>query len=176
MLCHQTPPSHTSLSVNRRLLYTWSRWHLRLSRCDRHLYKKRAQLSLCSLLWRYGRDSNRDPCVTGRYSNQLNYHTVLADLRCKDSISFLAAKSQSFCIEISFSSASCIEAELICKRALLCKRTTIAFRGKTTMTATLYSLQLRTRTLIAMQYPGEECNRDTYTLVRLPCLFLPEIT
>ena len=28
------------------------------------------------------------PCVTGRYSNQLNYHTVLADLRCKDSISF----------------------------------------------------------------------------------------
>ena len=30
------------------------------------------------------------PCVTGRYSNQLNYHTVLADLRCKDSISFLS--------------------------------------------------------------------------------------
>ena len=28
------------------------------------------------------------PCVTGRYSNQLNYHTVLADFRCKDSISF----------------------------------------------------------------------------------------
>ena len=28
------------------------------------------------------------PCVTGRYSNQLNYHTVLADLHCKDSASF----------------------------------------------------------------------------------------
>ena len=26
------------------------------------------------------------PCVTGRYSNQLNYHTVLL-LHCKDSIS-----------------------------------------------------------------------------------------
>ena len=44
------------------------------------------------------------------------------------------------------------------------------------MTAALYSLQLRTRTLIAMQYPGEECNRDTYTLVQLPWLFLPQIT
>ena len=28
------------------------------------------------------------PCVTGRYSNQLNYHTVIADLHCKDSASF----------------------------------------------------------------------------------------
>ena len=32
------------------------------------------------------------------------------------------------------------------------------------MTAALYSLELRTRTLIAMQYPGEECNRDTYII------------
>ena len=32
------------------------------------------------------------PCVTGRYSNQLNYHTVLTDLRCKDSISFFSCQ------------------------------------------------------------------------------------
>ena len=26
--------------------------------------------------WRNGRDSNPRPCVTGRYSNQLNYHSA----------------------------------------------------------------------------------------------------